>query len=246
MGHGGQLGPVHEDYRLVLLGRPTLRRGDQEVALAPSWQRLLGLIAIVGATSRPRLCGTLWPEATDSRAQGDLRTCLWRVNRACPGLLSMSGPQVELRPSVFCDVRHVESVARGVLRGDAGTLHADVVSAALRGSGQLMPGSTDMWVLLERESLRQLKMHALETWSDYLIGRGLPGQALEAAYAAVECEPLRESAHRAVIRALIAANDTDSARRHCAVTVRYLRGELGVAPSSLLTALARELSGMRD
>lgn len=241
-----QVAHVRENYRLALLGCPSLRRGDVTIPLTPSWQRLLGLIALTGTSSRPRLCGTLWPDSTERRAQGDLRTCLWRLNRACPGLLSTSGPRVGLQQSVICDVHHIERIARTVLRGEAGCVAPDVLRAALLDSRQLMPGSTDMWVLVERERLRQLRLHALEAWSSHLLDSDTPALALEAAHAAVECEPLRESAHRAVLQALLAAGGKDEARAHFTAIVTRLRQDLGVGPSPLLQAFARDTLDSAD
>jgi DNA-binding SARP family transcriptional activator len=64
----------------------------------------------------------------------------------------------------------------------------------------LFPGWYDDWVLLERERLRRLRLHALEVLADKLVREGRYGEAVQATYAAVRTEPLRESAHRAVVR----------------------------------------------
>ena len=220
-------------YQLRLLGCPTLFRGEAEVSLPPSWTRLLGLVVVAGPVSRAEVRGTLWPEASDRQAHGALRTILWRLNRECPGLLSTSGPDVGIERTVFIDVQHVERTAGAVLRGELVDADRDAVNAALRCAEDLMPGSTDAWVLLERERLRQLRLNALESWSRYLIDKGSPVEALAAARAAMRCEPLRESGHRAVLRALLAVGDRGAARRHLGLTVRLLRAELGVGPSPI-------------
>ncbi len=55
-------------------------------------------------------------------------------------------------------------------------------------------------MLLERERLRQLRLHALERAAEELSRRGEHGQALDAALSCVRLEPLRETGHAAVLR----------------------------------------------
>jgi hypothetical protein len=57
--------------------------------------------------------------------------------------------------------------------------------------GDLLPGWYDDCVLLERERVRQLHMHALEALAEKLAAAGRYGEAVPAAYAAVVAEPLR-------------------------------------------------------
>ena len=64
----------------------------------------------------------------------------------------------------------------------------------------LLPGWYDDWVVLERERLRQLQLHALDRLAAALLAAEEPGRALDAALVAVQADPLRESAHRIVVR----------------------------------------------
>jgi DNA-binding SARP family transcriptional activator len=103
----------------------------------------------------------------------------------------------------------------------------------------LLVGWYDDWVLLERERLRQLRLHALEVLSGQLLAAGNGPAAVEAALAAVAVEPLRESAHRAVIRAHLAEGNRAEALRQRDQLRHLLRLELGVKPSRLVTDLFR-------
>ena len=62
-------------------------------------------------------------------------------------------------------------------------------------------------------------------------------EAVEAALAAVAAEPLRESAHRALIGVYLAEGNTISAHRQYEVCRRLLADELQVAPSRLMQEL---------
>ena len=55
-------------------------------------------------------------------------------------------------------------------------------------------------MLLDRERLRQLRLHMLEQLAVDHLDAGRHGEALQAALAAMAAEPLRETPHRLVVR----------------------------------------------
>ena len=112
--------------------------------------------------------------------------------------MQVSGGTLSLARSVRVDVRELTEWAQRMLDPRSEADAATVPDVGLR--GELLPGWYDDWVLLERERLRQLRMHALEALAEKLADAGRYGEAVQAAYAAVVAEPLRESAHRAVVR----------------------------------------------
>jgi DNA-binding SARP family transcriptional activator len=101
----------------------------------------------------------------------------------------------------------------------------------------LLSGWYDDWVLVERERFRQLRLHLLESLCDRLIHERRFGRAIEAGLAAVAADPLRESAHRALIRAHLAEGNASEALRQYAAYVALLREELDLEPSADLRAL---------
>ena len=115
----------------------------------------------------------------------------------------------------------------------------EVPEAGLR--GELLPGWYDDWVLLERERIRQLRMHALEHVATRLTAAGRYGDALQVAYAAVGAEPLRESAHRTVVRVHLAEGNLVEALRAYEQFRILLRDDLGIQPSELMVRLVRGL-----
>ncbi len=101
----------------------------------------------------------------------------------------------------------------------------------------LLPDWEDEWVLVERERLRQLHLHALETIATRLLSVGKVAEAVHAGAAALSAEPLRESAARLLVSAHLAAGNAAEARR---VYERYrvdLLRELGIQPSARLREL---------
>jgi DNA-binding SARP family transcriptional activator len=198
-------------------------------------QRLIAHLSLCGHPGRSAIAGQLWPDVPEEHAHGSLRSALWRVQKAVPGLVDVSGGALGLADGVRVDVREFTDWARRVL--DPHALADGIVTPDLTLPGELLPGWYDDWVLVARERLRQLKMHALEVLADKLANDGRYGEAVQAAYAAVGTEPLRESAHRAVVRVHLAEGNTAEAVRAYTAYRDLLADELGAAPSPLMEGL---------
>jgi DNA-binding SARP family transcriptional activator len=221
--------------RLSLLGGWQLVCSGMTLHLPVSGQRLLAYLCLHGRSSRSRLAGTLWPEASERHAYGSLRSALWRVQKSSAGVLVSSGDQLALDASVGVDVRDLLQEIRRLLDGVTPPSGSGFPRHLL--DGELLPGWYDDWVLFERERLRQLRLHALETLALTLAGDGRFAAAVEAGLAAVRTEPLRESAHRAVVRVHLAEGNVTEALRQYELCRRLFRAELDLEPSALLTDL---------
>jgi DNA-binding SARP family transcriptional activator len=192
-------------------------------------------LCLAGRPARSAIAGELWPDVPEEHAQGSLRSALWRLQKAVPGLVDVSGSALRLSPGVRVDVVELSAWVRRV--HDPASRPEDIAAIDPAVRAELLPGWYDDWVLLERERLRQLRMHGLEKAALRLAAAGRHGEALQAAYAAVRTEPLRESAHRAVVRVhLSEGNPTEAVRAYELFRV-LIADELGVAPSPALTAL---------
>lgn len=203
-------------------------------------QRLVAYLGLSGRRARTAVAGELWPGVPEEHAQGSLRSALWRLQKAAPGLLEVSPGALALAPGVRVDVAELTCWARRVLEPAAPVDDLAVDDAWLR--GELLPGWYDDWVLLERERLRQLRMHALEALAGRLAAAGRHGEALQAAYAAVRAEPLRESAHRAVVRVHLGEGNLAEAVRAFDRYRLLVEEELGVGPTEQMTRLVRDLN----
>jgi DNA-binding SARP family transcriptional activator len=101
----------------------------------------------------------------------------------------------------------------------------------------LLPSWYDDWVLFERERLRQLRIHALETLAATLTRKARFAEAIDAALHAICAEPLRESAHRRLIEAHLAEGNVSEAITQYERYRALLDEALGVPPSPGLRAL---------
>jgi DNA-binding SARP family transcriptional activator len=204
-------------------------------------QRLIAHLSVCRCRTRRTIASQLWPDVPETHAHANLRSALWRARRAAPGLVVVSGSAVALADDVRVDVQEFMDWTGAVLDP---TVPVDrILTPATALSGELLPGWYDDWVLLERERLRQLRMHVLEVLADKLIHAGRFGEAVQAAYAAVRDEPLRESAHRAVVRVHLAEGNLVEALRAYRSFRDALDRELGVMPTRQMEELM--LSGPR-
>ena len=227
---------IRPRWRLSLLGAWRLTDPDRTVDMGSNGQRLYALLALRGRCDRPYLSGMLWPDCSDAHALGNLRATLSRLHRrGRTGPLESCNGVLALRPDVHVDVHELVTTATAVL--DERPLPAGRSTLRRLTGDDLLVGWYDDWVLLERERLRQLRLHALETLSDRLLRAGLTSAAAEAALEAVTLEPLRESAHGALIRAHLAEGNRVEAVRQLGQLRQLLRQELGAEPSGLVTDL---------
>lgn len=231
--------------RLALLDGVALHRENEVLVtdLPPGVQRLVALVGLTGRPGRSAVAGQLWPEVTEEQAQHNLRSALWRLQKAAPGLVEAVSGALALNPEVEVDVRQLTDWARRVLA--PGAPFADCLTAHPGLYGELLPGWYDDWVLLERERLRQLRMHAWEALSQKLVEAERYGEAVEAAHEAIRAGALRESAHRALIRAHAAEGNIGEALLAYERFADRLADELGLAPSVQLEALLHQLMRSR-
>jgi DNA-binding SARP family transcriptional activator len=231
--------------RLSLLDAFELRCDGEPVSLPPSAQRLLALLALHDRPLlRPHVAGTLWLDTPEERASANLRSSLWRLNRPGPRLVEATSFQLRLAPEIRVDARETAALAHRLLARTARSAEneAELALDPHLLTGELLPDWYDDWVMLERERLRQLSLHALEALGERMLEAARLGEALEAALAAIAMEPLRESAHRLLIRIHLAEGNAAEAIREFELCSRLFREQLGLEPSPQLVQLVENLT----
>jgi DNA-binding SARP family transcriptional activator len=108
-------------------------------------------------------------------------------------------------------------------------------------SGEVLPGWYEDWLLVERERFRQIRLQALESLCDAYAVQGDHGRAIDAGLAAIELDPLRESAHRALMRAHLAQGNLAEVARTLEGFCTQVWDQLGIPPSTLMRTMADEL-----
>jgi DNA-binding SARP family transcriptional activator len=218
---------------VFLLGKPSVMQDGQLYLVPEGCKRMLAFVALQrGRVDRRHAAGSLWPDGSEDRASGNLRSTLWRLRCAGINVLESDKVSIFLREHTTTDLDALCEWADRLIAGTAEEedLHVPEWTSTV---AELLPGWYDEWVIFERERIRQRMLHALEVLSMTLLRIGRCGEAIDAAMDAVAVEPLRESAHRVLAEAHLAEGNFVEARR---TYVRYrdiVRRELGVEPSAV-------------
>jgi DNA-binding SARP family transcriptional activator len=230
---------VRGAVRVQLLKGFQVLAGDRPIPLPSSSERLIALLSLnERPLRRNSVAGLLWADITDDRAGGNLRTTIWRTRRPGFDLIQGNGSVLALSPGVLVDVRDMTSQASRLLSGTCSESDYDRTPLV----GDLLPFWDDEWVVIERERLRQLRLHALECLCVRLTAIGRVPDAIEAGLAAVQAEPLRESAHRVLIAAHMAEGNLSEALAQYRVFARVIQRELGLQPSEQIETLIKPLT----
>lgn len=229
---------IGDSYALCLCGGWHLTYAGRPIPVHGREQRVLSLLALQGASERRYVAGTLWAEHSEEQALASLRASVWHLRSAAPGLLSITGPTLDLDAATV-DLHDIRHSARAAIENPA-TVDADSIMFLLA-RAELLPGWDEDWILYERERLHQLRLQALESLAHEALGRGDAYGAIAAAGAAAHLEPLRESPRRLLIAAHLAIGNHADAFREYLDFGRALRQEMGITPSDQMAALVRTM-----
>jgi DNA-binding SARP family transcriptional activator len=228
-----------QGFHLRLLDRFELRSRDCVIPVTVGPQRLVTFLALHNRLlPRGHVAGMLWPDVPADRANANLRASIWRMPSTCRPVIDLSARHIKLGQDVCVDLTAAVALAERLLDRSSSCDERDL-SAASRAVllNDLLPDCYDDWVLVESERFHQLRLHALEVLCERLAAAGRYGEAIDAGLAAVCGEPLRESAHRVLIRAHLAEGNYVEAERQYGFYRRIVRDELGIEPSAGLRKL---------
>jgi DNA-binding SARP family transcriptional activator len=224
------------NVRLALLQGFRLELDGNAQQLPLGTQRLVAFLAVHNRPlQRLFVASNLWIDSSEEHANANLRTALWRLRHLGLRIVEPTRSHLALAPSMVVDLHESTARARRILRHEGPSVE-DVDPALV--AGDLLTDWYDDWVLIERERFRQLRLHALETLCDDLAAAGSYAAAVEAGLACLAAEPLRESAHRALIRVHLAERNVVEAVHQYHLCRRLMRDELGLEPSAELQQIA--------
>jgi DNA-binding SARP family transcriptional activator len=225
--------------RLNLLGDFELTLRESAIPMALGAQRLLAFLALERApVRRGYVAGALWPDSEERRAAGNLRSALWRIRATGIDIVRATPTDLRLSPGVRVDLDEAMVHATRIAAAHGAWVDvAGVDVAAL--TRDLLVGWYDDWIVFERERFRQMRLHVLESLGERQLALGQPAEAIQCAIAAIDGDPLRESAHRLLLKAYLAEGNAAGALRHFHSLCDLLTAELGVAPSEDLASLVQ-------
>lgn len=227
---------------LHLLGSFDVRTADgASVASTAGTQRLVALLALrARIVSRAAIAGALWPDASSSLGAVRLRAALSRIDPVTRTMLLVSPGGVGLDPQCPVDYRsarvladHVLDSAAETTTATAGETRSTIAVLCL----ELLPDVYDDWALEEAEAWRLVRAETLESLVASLSRDARPYLAMHAAQSAIRNEPLRETAHVALVRLHIAAGNHGEALRAFARFSAALADAIDVGPSDAFREL---------
>ncbi|MEV4758554.1 BTAD domain-containing putative transcriptional regulator [Micromonospora sp. NPDC049559] len=224
--------------QLFLLDGFRLLHDGTLTAVPRGLQRVIALIALRPGATRTHLAGLLWPDTPEERALSSLRTALWRLRQhaCCP--VVTTGDTVQLDGNVELDIDQLARTAARIAEGGDPREAAGILAT---GRNDLLPGWYDDWVLLERERLRQLRLHMLEEIGRAHLRAGQHGEALQAAMEAMRAEPLRETPHRLIVEVHLAEGNAYEALHAFYVYRDLILRDLQLEPSPAMCDLLADI-----
>jgi DNA-binding SARP family transcriptional activator len=230
--------------RLSLVTEFQLQIDGRNVAVPHGVQRLLAFLAMVGQpVTRSRVAGQLWLDVPEWRALGNLRSVLWRLRRLPRRIVRSLDDRLSLDHDVEVDLAELTQLSTRLT--DVPDPAALRRISTLMAATELLPGWEDEWIIVERERFRERRLHALERACEALLETGNHPGAVQAAMAATEAEPFRDSAQRLLVRVYLAEGNAAAALRAYHAYRDLMESELGIEPSERMRELIAGLGGRR-
>ena len=185
--------------------------GDHQRVLPKGVRRLIALLALNrDGLDRPTTASLLTPHLAPKNAAGSLPTTLSRLHGTGLRMVETDRSKLRLAPHVTADCWELEALAVRLLEGALEPLaHDDSSDLAL----ELLPEFDDPWVRQERARLRDLGLHALETYGRKQAARGELVAALSMPHRVRAADPSRESAVSALIEIYISQGNVGDVDR---------------------------------
>jgi DNA-binding SARP family transcriptional activator len=219
--------------RVEILGGFRLSQGAETVRVSTSAERLIAFLAVHNRpVSRLYVASSLYLELTDARAAANLRSILWRLRSEGLRVVEVDGAEIRLTGGVTTDLGDALALATQILADDS-AVESDFAPFLT----DILPDWYDDWLVFERDRYRQLRHLVLELLCRRLAARADFSHAVTAGLAAVEIDPLSESAQGALIEAYLAEGNCASALRQYQCFSRALAEDLGLEPSPCLRRL---------
>jgi ABC-type oligopeptide transport system substrate-binding subunit/DNA-binding SARP family transcriptional activator len=228
--------------QVALMGPMDIRFDGQQLRRPPTLKSRSLLAYLILHRDRPQpreyLVDLFWGDRPERKARRSLTTALWHIRRCLPdeGLILSELNTVQFDPGaeLWLDVDEFQAQAS---RQDLASLQ----SAVALYRGDLMDGFYDDWILTERYRLEQLLCEALTRLMTVQETRGDHGAALSTAARLLQQDPLREDAHRAMMRAYCRLGRRNAALEQYHDCQRIVQEELGIEPMAETTELNRQI-----
>jgi DNA-binding SARP family transcriptional activator/tetratricopeptide (TPR) repeat protein len=235
-------------YRLNLLGGFDLYSpaGSPIPLSARKPMALLTYLALRPDQSHPRdrLATLLWEDSPDALARSSLRQALALLRRCLPVLVAEGDCLCIPSKALSTDVAEFQ---RAVAEGSPAML----AQAAELYRGDLFDGASSRsptfedWLQVERQHLRETALGALGRLLDHALEGGDVEAGIRHALRLLALDPLREPAHRALMRFYARQGRHAAALKQYQTCRSLLEHELGVLPEQETEVVVKEIRERR-
>jgi DNA-binding SARP family transcriptional activator len=185
------------------------------------------------ACDRGALAALLWADRPEPQARRSLRQALHEIRAALDD--SANEALTATRDSAALDLVDVDVIRFERLA--SGSRCDELVEADRLYRGNLLEGfdvgaAFDNWLYGERERLQEIAVRVLKALAEAYLRCDHAEAALRTARRLVRLDDFDESAHRLLMRALVACGRRNEALKHYDRLARLLRDELSVAPAA--------------
>jgi TolB-like protein len=238
---------------IMLLGGLEITGGEAaaRASLTRKAKALVAYLALRGGRgqSREKLAELLWGNSAEEQARANLRQALSSIRRALNGdgaaylvtdrdQISLAGPDIDLDVVLF---EHLAAEATpDALKRAAALYKGDLLEGF-----SLKENSFETWARAERERLRHLASNVLTNLMAHCDEVGDTDRCVETAARLLTLDPLREAAHRTLMRAYAAQGRHASALKQFEACRDILKRELGVEPEPETVAFYRDIRQQR-
>lgn len=199
------------------------------------------------AVSRSELAGILWPNISESQARTNLRRelhSLKHVHQAIDACITSSKHTVtwHMPPDYTCDIEQFERLCQTfAIEQDSSTKSSIGLQAVALYRDQLMPGISDEWLSIKRETLHRqwnlLSEHLIRLLQDSCE----PEQIIDIAARQLSFDPYLEAAYIAMMEAYIVSGNSAMALHTYHQCASVLKKDLNTSPNARIQNIYERL-----
>lgn len=247
--------------QISLFGPWQLRLAGKAVPRFPTvkTQALLAYLAVEAQVphTREALIGLFWADYAAESGRQNLRKTLQRLRQMIPAAFLLTTTQTvqfdprshyQLDVTTFIRLLNDCRRHRHAERATCPACMERLQQAVALYQGEFLAHffveespAFEEWLLLKREWLRREALNALAELATYHERRGEYDHAYDYAWRQVELDPLREEAHRQIMRSLAYTGQRSEALAQYATCRRLLADDLNVEPAPTTVQLYKEI-----
>jgi len=244
---------MNDSLEISTLGTLQIRRNGRPVEDFPTRkvEALLVYLACTGRSHpREQVAELLWDDRSQSQSLTNLRATLSRLNDQLAPFLLTTRKAVAIHPEANVWVDAVELSTTLLLHKPPLSTRAvhGLERALTLYKGDFLAGFSisesqgfEEWLRSERQRLRVGVMQALGHLIDFHVERASFDAGIVHATRLLELDPLREDAHRQMMRLRACSGQRSAALAQYDICRRVLADELGVEPEVATTTLYRQI-----